>query len=222
MRCVLFASMVMGVSISAASAADWKEYEYSRYGFAVSFPAAPIVDNLPYQAADGTTANAMRYSVRDGSEIFSIDVVDLSSATITEADAIDQAIDLLRENGDVRLNIPARVNRHFGRQLSVVGKDGRHSTVAIFFADNRLYQIQGTILADSADPNSGDAIRFQQSLRFTGDNFGQRFGPGFAGRFRGQPGAGFRGGRGFGFRRNPSTPQPDQAPAPQPAQNGGP
>jgi hypothetical protein len=209
MRLAFVASVLILVSTSAAVAEDWKEYEYSQFGFAVSFPAVPVVNNLPYLTPDGTTANEMLYSVRQGSEIFSVQVVDLSFASIDQATAIDQAIDLLGDKGEIRLNIPARVNRHFGRQLSIVGGDGSHSTVAIFFANNRLYQIQGTVLSDSDDPNSGDAIRFQQSLRFTGDNFGPRFGRGFAGAPGARP---FRGGRGFGFRRNRGL--QDQAPAP--------
>jgi hypothetical protein len=68
--------------------------------------------------------------------------------------------------GEVRVDVQARVNRRFGRQLSIMGKDGSHSVVAIFFANSKLYQIRGTVLASSADMQSGDAARFQQSLRF--------------------------------------------------------
>jgi hypothetical protein len=160
-----------------------------------------MMENLPYKAADGTMANEILYSVRQGADIFSVAIVDLSRASVDETNALDSAINLLRETGEIRLDIPARVSRHRGRQLSIAGKDGSHSVVAIFFADHRLYQIQGTVLPESDDPSSGDAIRFQQSLRFTGDNRGPRFGPGFAGRQ-------FRGGQRFRQNQAPADQTP--------------
>jgi hypothetical protein len=182
---------------SAATAEGWSEYSYPDLGFAVSFPADPMMETVPYSSADGTTTNKVVYTVRQGSDIYSIEVADLSNATIDETTAVDQAINQLRDKGAIRLDIPARVQRNYGRQLSVVGKDGSHSSVAIFFADHKLYQIEGTVLADSDDPNSGDAIRFQQSLRFIGDNAGRGFGPGFGNRQ-------FRGGRRFRRDGNPA------------------
>jgi hypothetical protein len=156
-----------------------------------------MMETVPYSTADGTTTNKVVYTVRQGSDIYSVEVADLSNAAIDETTAVDQAINQLRDKGDIRLDIPARVQRNYGRQLSVVGKDGSHSSVAIFFADHKLYQIEGTVLADSDDPNSGDAIRFQQSLRFIGDNAGRGFGPGFGNRQ-------FRGGRRFRRDGNPA------------------
>ena len=52
----------------------------------------------------------------------------------------------------------------YGRQLSIKGADGSHSSVAVFFANGRLYQIEGKVLPAGSD---AAAIRFQQSLVFT-------------------------------------------------------
>ena len=215
MRLAIAAGSLFAMWISAATADTWKEYDYPDLGFAVSFPADPIVEMLPYTAADGSLANEIRYSVRDGADVYSASVVDLSNTGIDDATALEHAVAQLREQGEIKLDIPARVTRHRGRQLSVTGNDGSHSAVAIFFSSGKLYEIKGTVLPESDDPGSGDAIRFQQSLRFTGDNFGPPFGG--RGGFRGQgqgPGPGF--GRGGRFRRD-QTP-PDQAPTavPQP------
>jgi hypothetical protein len=174
------------------------EYNYPELGFTVSFPADPIVQTLPYKAPDGSDVDETLYSVREGDGVYTIAIVDLGNTD--GAAAIDRAVAALHESGDVKLDIPARVNRNFGRQLSIVGKDGSHSAVAVFFANHRLYQIQGTILASSEDLGSGDGVRFQQSLRFTGDNGGAGFG-----------GRQFRGGR--RFRQDQA--QPDQVPPTQ-------
>jgi hypothetical protein len=202
MRLFVLLSSVMGIWTSAAVADTWTEYTYPELGFVVSFPADPVMETLPYRAPDGTTAKEILYSVRQGTGIYKVAVVDMSNVAIDGATAIDQAVNQLRINSEVRLDIPARVNRNRGRQLSLVGDDGSHSAVAIFFADHRLYQVQGIVLADSEDPSSGDAIRFQQSLRFIGNNGGQGFRQGFTGRQ-------FRGGRRFQQDQN----QPAQTPA---------
>ena len=53
------------------------------------------------------------------------------------------------------------------REMSFVGADGSHSTVASVYYQRKLYQIQGTVLPLNSDPVSGDTIRFQHSFRFT-------------------------------------------------------
>jgi hypothetical protein len=52
----------------------------------------------------------------------------------------------------------------FGRNLSIAGTDGSHSTVAVFFYMGRLYVVEGTALSDDAN---ADVVRFTQSLVFT-------------------------------------------------------
>jgi hypothetical protein len=97
-------------------------------------------------------------------------VADFSRRTsLNDRQVIDLAIKTLAQEAEVKLDIQARVSRVFGRQLSLVGKDGSRSSVALFYYQRRLYQIQGTVLPANPDPSSGEAIRFQQSLRFTND-----------------------------------------------------
>lgn len=186
MRSSLIVASIITILTSPVRAQAWMEYNYPDFGFAVSFPTDPTLESVLYNTTDGTALNEIVYSVQQDSSVFSVAVIDFSNAPSEETTAIDQAVKALSENGDVRLNIPARVNRNRGRQLSIIGKDGSHSTVAIFLADHRLYQIQGTVLASNPDPISGDGIRFQQSLRFTGGNFGPRFGGNGFGRGRRQ------------------------------------
>src|SRR5262249_42562100 len=61
-------------------------------------------------------------------------------------------------------NLPHRINRIYGRQLSVLGPDGSRWMAAVFDYNGRLYQIEGK--SPPGAPTS-DIIRFQQSLRFT-------------------------------------------------------
>ena len=64
MRLLVVLSSIAAVWAGAAAAESWKEYEYSDLGFAVSFPADPIMENMPYKAADGTIANEILHLSR--------------------------------------------------------------------------------------------------------------------------------------------------------------
>ena len=153
------------VAVGPALAKGWKEFSYPGFFFSVWFPADPKIETTAYQAADGQSAEARVYSVTQGGAVFKISVVDLSDATMEESAVIDHAIRTLSERGEIKLNIAARVSRVYGRQLSILGADGSHASVALFFYEGRLYQIEGTSIA-SGD-GTADAIRFQQSLIFT-------------------------------------------------------
>jgi hypothetical protein len=147
-----------------ADAQAWREYRYS--GFAIRFPVEPKVENGTYATVGGTTVDARIYSVEQDGASYKVTVADLSRLRQSEAQALSEAINLLTENGEVIVDIPHRVNRILGRQLSIVGHDGSRSSVALFYRSRRLYLVEGTILPTNDDPMTSDGMRFQQSLRF--------------------------------------------------------
>src|SRR5206468_4403707 len=96
--------------------------------------------------------------------VFKMTVAELGSTGLQESVVIDHAIQTLSAGGEVKVNIPHRIYRVYGRQLSIVGADGSHSTAAVFDYKGRLYQIEGKALPDGNAANAGfDTIRFQQS-----------------------------------------------------------
>jgi hypothetical protein len=147
-----------------AAAQSWKEYSYPAYAFTVSFPAEPTVETTIYQAADGSTAPARVYSVRNDNGLFKMTVVDLANAGLDETAVIDHAIKTLTQGGQIKLDIPHRISQIYGRQLSILGADGSRSSIALFYHKLRLYQIEGR--APATGSSTSDAIRFQQSLVF--------------------------------------------------------
>jgi hypothetical protein len=155
------------VATAPAAAQSWKEYAYPAYAFTVSFPAEPKIETTTYQSADGRSVEARVYSVTQDNAVFRMTIAELSDPPMDESAVIDHAIKTLSKAGEVKVDIPARINRVYGRQLSIAGADGSHSSTAIFYYKNRLYQIEGIALPA---PNlaTSAAIRFQQSLIFTG------------------------------------------------------
>jgi hypothetical protein len=157
----LFAMLVAG---AAAQAQGWQEHAYPTYSFGVAFPAEPKVETTTYPAPDGRTAQAHVFSVTQNDAVFKMTVVELPG--MEESAVIDHAIKTLTQGGEIKLDIPARVARVYGRQLSIAGADGNRASIAIFYHLGRLYQIEGNAI--SGNEAGSYAIRFQQSLTFTG------------------------------------------------------
>jgi hypothetical protein len=150
-----------------AAAEGWTEYAYPTDFFSVAFPTEPEVETTIYQAADGRPAEARVYSVSRDGGLFRMTVADL--ADLQESAVLDHAVRMLSQGSEIKVDIPHRISRVYGRQLSIVAPDGRYSSVAVFYHKGRLYQIEGTALPGAANATS-DAIRFQQSLVFTDDS----------------------------------------------------
>ena len=55
-----------------------------------------------------------------------------------------------------------RIDREYGRELTIVAKDGGRTVTAIFYLNQKLYVLAGR--TDAGSPPFG--VRFQQSLQF--------------------------------------------------------
>ena len=156
------------VASAPAAAQGWKEYSYPDFALSVAFPANPQVDTTTYQIADNRSVPARIYSVRQANVVFSMIVAELEGTNFEENAVVDHAIKMLSQNARVRLNIPARIYRVYGRQLTLEGADGSRSMVQLFDHNDRLYQIEAKALPDQnlSNPQS-DVVRFHQSLDFT-------------------------------------------------------
>jgi hypothetical protein len=166
MRLIVFivATLVGGGSSIAQS---WREYSYPDQFFTIAFPGDPQTEATTYQIAGDRWVEAHVYSVHQDDSVFKVTVAELADTGLEESVVIDHAVNMMSEGGEVKINIPHRVNRVYGRQLSIVGPDGVRSLVAVFDYNGRLYQIEGKALPTGNDATA-DAIRFVQSLIFTG------------------------------------------------------
>src|ERR1700730_11016088 len=166
MRIVAFAVAVFVVS-GPAAAQSWQEYSYPDHAFSVAFPANPQVDTTTYQVVDNRSVPARIYSVRQANVVFRMMVAELEGTNLEESAVVDHAITTLSQGATVRLNIPARIYRVYGRQLTVEGAGGRRSLVQLFDYKKRLYQIEAKALPGQnvSNPQS-DVVRFHQSLSF--------------------------------------------------------
>ena len=154
---------VAAIVSGPAAAQSWQEYSYPEYAFSVTFPASPKIETTTYEVADGRSVPARVYSARQDKAEFKMTVADLANTGLDEKAVIDHAIKRLSQGGTVRVNVPARIYQVYGRQLTVEGKDGSRSMVAMFDIMGWLYQIEAKMLPGG---NEFELTRFQQSLVF--------------------------------------------------------
>ena len=165
MRMIPLAAAAFVASTSAV-AQNWEEYSYPEYAFSVVFPANPQVETMTYQVAENRSVPARVYSVRHNDTVLKVTVAEIGNTGLDEGTVIDYAIKMLSRGGEVKDNIPQRVDSVYGRRVSLAWADGSHSKAAVFDYNGRLYQIEAKALPGRTD-NSADILRFEQSLVFT-------------------------------------------------------
>ena len=159
--CLLFAAE----ALTPAWAQDWQTYREPQGAFSAAFPGTPDVSGQTYKLADGTALPAKLYDARDGKSEFRILVVDFSGAKLQGDAAVNQVIARLAESGKIDVDVNARINRNWGRELSVSNKDGGRTVLAVFFVGGHLFQLEG-VIHPGGDMTSPAPVRFQQSLDF--------------------------------------------------------
>ena len=187
---LLAATLLPG--LAQAQGQGWQEYRYPDQGFAFQLPAAPHVDVAQAATPTGVTAPARTYRAQGDGIVYTLQIFDLSKAGVNADTIVADTEKALVGAGKVDVAVNARINRQFGRELTISATDGSRLTVALFYMNQHLYQLVGKALPPNPADRSAQAIHFQQSLQFVGAD-GQGFGGGFGG---GGPGGGGFGGRG--------------------------
>jgi len=167
------AALVAIIASPGKAQPQWREYAYPDQQFAAAFPAPPDVARIRGERG----VPEVVYYLEQDRERFQVAVFDLLRAGINEPTAIANAAASLREKGEVKLDIPAEVQGHWGYYLSLETPDGRRTIAAVFFRNERLYEIEASAPASEFEAVSSELVRFQQSLRFTGSLKSRRFAP---------------------------------------------
>jgi hypothetical protein len=152
----------------AATAQGWREYAYPNASFAVQLPAPPVIETGTYAAPGGHSVPATTYALRQPDIVYTMTVANLTNTPIDNERVIDQAVRALRDTGEVAVDVRAEINDRYGRKLSVNETDGSRSIYAIFYFNHHFYELKGKVLPPNPVRRSGNAIRFQESLRFIG------------------------------------------------------
>jgi hypothetical protein len=163
----LIATVLAPFFTGAAQADDWKECENQDYSFTIHFPVDPTVETASYQAADGRSFPARVFPAKQDTGTFKVTVVEMpDEETGPDAVVMKEATKAVTGGGAIKFDIEDRVRAAYGRQLGIAGPNGGYSYVALFYRNNRLYQVEGNAFVAGGQAEV-DAMRFQQSLDLT-------------------------------------------------------
>jgi hypothetical protein len=134
------------------------------YALPVHFPGDPTVETATYRAADGRSFPAHVFLVKQDTGVFKETVVDMpGKQTGSNAAVMKEATKVVAAGGVIKFDIDHRVRAVHGRQLGIAGANGGYSYLALFYRNNRLYQVEGKAFVAGGQAEV-EAMRFQQSL----------------------------------------------------------
>jgi hypothetical protein len=159
---ILLALFFTGVAMGD----DWKDHENRDYAFTIHFPGDPTVEAATYKAADGRAFPAHVFSVKQDTGVFKVTVVDMpGKQTGSNATVMKEATKVVAPVASSS-SISTIAGAVYGRQLGIAGANGGCFYVALFYRNNRLYQVEGNALVAGGQAEV-EAMRFQQSLDLT-------------------------------------------------------
>lgn len=168
------AALVLVAGTALAAESGWQEFSYPESGFAAQYPGRPKVEVQDYmteQAPEGVV-KARVYSTNSGGVIYTVSVADFTRASANKDKTIDEAAKNLMALGKLTHDESGRIDWNFGREIRIEDADGTSYTDAIFFIDNKLYQLKVTYPAVNSDPNGSSGIHFfQQAFRLLANSY---------------------------------------------------
>jgi hypothetical protein len=179
MRTILGAlAMVLAICTAQPAAAQWKEYMYRDLGIAKEFPVEPKREVGEYKSGvvGRDAVPSVILTAEQDNVVFRMEVVNLDKPELIarSASITNECIFNAEEEGVTLANMTNRVeggvNAVYGRLTSVelFENKGRKQTTCLF-TKGKMYIISAHVLPAHGEPNSSQAIRFTNSLRFSID-----------------------------------------------------
>lgn len=169
---ILIGAAALGFAAAAQTPAPaWREYLLADKSVGVQFPGDPTAISATFPTAGGVAVPTTIYSLKQGALTLTLTVTDFSHGG--NADLAQRlALRDIRGGGEVKLDVDECISGQEGRELAVVGKDGGSLKDSVFAVGPKLYELEAKLAPGADDDAAGAAVRFQQSMRFSGGPLG--------------------------------------------------
>jgi hypothetical protein len=135
-------------------------YANCQYGFAMIFPAQPMVRDVRYTTAYGTNVPAKQFYVEQGGNRYTETIADFSNGPKADDQIVTQALAELSKKGEVRYRGFGDYDPGLpGGQLNIFEANGRQLRASVYMAYHKLY-----ITEAEAVPGDINAVLFEQSI----------------------------------------------------------
>ena len=161
-------TILLGAALMATPAtAAWRGYISHPLGFSFSAPGELKVEKGTYRGAVAGARDTFVYSSVDDDIEYKVMVIDMSDKANDAATLLGEAEYIFQEGKKVLMDTFGRVDRQFGRKLTVdLPNNGGRSTAAFYFINGRIVSLQATVLPANGDYDTPDKGRFVDSITF--------------------------------------------------------
>src|SRR5262245_56064238 len=169
MRLTALAILVGAVltAITTPAMAAWRAYISHPLGFSFSAPGELKVEKGTYRGAVAGARDTLVYSFVDDDIEYKVVVIDMSDKANDAATLLGEAGYIFQEDKKVLMDTFGRVDRQFGRKLTIdLPNNGGRATAAFYFISGRIISLQATVLPANGDYDSPEPARFVDSIAF--------------------------------------------------------
>ena len=154
------------MALTAPASAAWNGYISHTLGFAFAAPGELKVDRGSYKGAiAGTRDSIVWTSEEDGVEYKAI-VIDTTAIANQSATLLGEAEYIFQDGKKLLMDSFGRVDRHYGRKLSIdLPNNGGRKIACFYFVNGRIISLQATV-APNGDYDNPDLARFVDSITF--------------------------------------------------------
>ncbi|MEE8439546.1 MAG: hypothetical protein V3S07_08145 [Micropepsaceae bacterium] len=167
-----FGAVVAGIALAfsfAPAHAAWEYYISHPLSFSVVMPSEVTASRGTYEAIVAGTQDTIVFSSSENGIDYRVTLVDMREIQNNAATLLGEAAYNFQDGNNLMMDIDARVDRHYGRKLTVeLPDDAGRATAEYFVINGRLIELRATI-APGGDYGSPNIARFIDSLAFFPD-----------------------------------------------------
>jgi hypothetical protein len=154
-------------AMTAPAMAAWHGYISHPMGFAFAAPGQLKVEKGTYRGAVAGPRDTVVYRFVDDNIEYKVVVVDVSDRANDAANLLGEAAYIFQEDKKVLMDTFGRVDRQYGRKLTIDLPDNAgRATAAFYFINGRIVSLQATVLPANGDYDTPDMGRFVDSITF--------------------------------------------------------
>jgi hypothetical protein len=154
-------------AMTAPAMAAWHGYISHPMGFAFAAPGQLKVEKGTYRGAVAGPRDTVVYRFVDDNIEYKVVVVDVSDRANDAANLLGEAAYIFQEDKKVLMDTFGRVDRQYGRKLTIDLPDNAgRATAAFYFINGRIISLQATVLPANGDYDTPDMGRFVDSITF--------------------------------------------------------
>ena len=168
MRLTALATLVAALAaMTAPATAAWRGYISHPLGFAFAAPGELKVEKGTYRGAVAGPHDTFVYRFVDDNIEYKVVVIDMSDQANEAATLLGEAEYIFQEGKKVLMDTFGRVDRQYGRKLTIdLPNNAGRATAAFYFINGRIVSLQATVLPANGDYDTPEMARFVDSITF--------------------------------------------------------